>query len=479
MEFKIQVGSYWLQLSPKAPDDLLKKIRKKFKYRVHGYQFTPSYMEGRWDGYKNLFYKRQSAKAGCCYRLAALLKKEGHTVDIEFENKYAPLGDGRIAGLPNDPSPFQVEAKNRIVKYKYGIIQAKMRAGKTAVIAMAISQVRQFPIWVVTYGKDLVKQAQDDLEEHLEVPVGSLVESKFSPGDIIVTSYQAAQRLNFSGEGSPKVQKRNQKILESIRETRMLFLDECHLSLSPETDPFVKEFRKLGYKIGLSATPKPDLKSMLEVEANIGPVIYRVGFKKLIKEGRIAQPVIIMYDLPKSWYTSMLSDPSDLYEANIVDSVYRNNFIAKIAKELKKQNKSSFIIVNRKAHGETLKEMIPGSVYVWGDIKADVRKKLYNRLENKEIFCIISTVGKLGLNIPRLDAVINAEGFSATTSTQQKMRSLTAPHKVEKNFGLVIDFMDKGPYSERHGKSRLKQYKDMKGFIIKYRKITPEKFNLD
>ena len=136
--------------------------------------------------------------------------------------------------------------------------------------------------------------------------------------------------------------------------------------------------------------------------------------------------------------------------------MYRNQFIAEIANKLKLSGKTTFIMIRKLAHGPILRAMIPGSVFVHGSIPSDQRATLYDGLQNRKIWCVISTVGKEGLNIPKLDAVINAEGLESSVVTLQKMRSLTATEG--KTRGLVIDFLDRGKFLTKHSRARQRLY---------------------
>jgi len=153
----------------------------------------------------------------------------------------------------------------------------------------------------------------------------------------------------------------------------------------------------------------------------------------------------------------------------------RNRFIAEIADKLKEDNKNSFIMVSIVEHGNLLRKEIPGSFFVHGGTKTKTRNEIYRSLEEKELYCIIGTVGKEGLDLPRLDAVINAEGYSSSVVTTQKMRSLTA--EKNKKFGFVFDFTDKERiYLEKASKEREKRYRSFGGFIIKKRKVPEDHF---
>lgn len=481
MDITITVGAKKCKIMQKLPQDLFDHLRRKTKYKVHGYQFTPKYQMGVWDGSKVLLYKDQTAPAGMFSRLRNLLEKEGHTVEIDFVRSYKPTGDVEIAGLPHGLDDLQKKAIKRALKARYCIIEAPIRFGKTAIIAGLIKKINHFPAWVVTYGKDVTIQIQEALKEHLGTNVGMFSEGTFVDGDVIVSSYQAMQRLVQDPKSkdkkklSQKVENRNKKLLEKMKESKVLILDESQYVFSKKSKLFLDRFENVGYKIGLSGTPREKSKiSAKEMEAAIGPIALKIPFNSVISDGRLAQPKVILYDLPGNWYQGYLTELPDIYEANIVQNDYRNSFIVRIVTELQKQNKTAFIFVRKKDHGYILQDLIPKAVYVHGGVNTTRRKKLYDRLQNGKIPCIISTVGKVGLNLPKLNAVINAEGYKAHTLTIQKMRSLTA-HK-DKSCGLVIDFIDKGKYLFEHSEDRVSEYTNLKGFIIKKREIKRDFF---
>jgi superfamily II DNA or RNA helicase len=187
--------------------------------------------------------------------------------------------------------------------------------------------------------------------------------------------------------------------------------------------------------------------------------------------------MIVVYRLPYRWFTTDLSYFKDIYESNVVDNYFRNKFIADLSENLRKSGKTSFVMVRHIAHGLALKAMIPGSIFVQGLLSSDKRAALYSDLQDKKLHCIITTVGKEGLNIPRLDAVINAEGLKAHTLTMQKMRSLTATET--KKYGIVIDFLDRGRYLTKHSKRRIDYYQAIGDAKILFRDVPPDIYPME
>jgi superfamily II DNA or RNA helicase len=485
MKLTVIVGPIRLKITPTLPKEDFIYLRKKLTYRMKGYEYTRQHKEFGWDGKKRLLYRGQSAPSGCIYRIQQVLEKLGHQVNIIHENDYEPTGTADIfgAGLLKHEKlvleKFQKTAIKRALQCRRGVISAPVRAGKTAIAGALIKNVNHYPACLVTEGKDLVKQTRNDLADHLRVPIGYFSEGKYEPADILVTSYQAIRRVvpKVGVRLSEKIANRNAEILKYLRATKVIIFDECHHALSPKNRKIFGELVNAGYIIGLSGTPKSDNVHILELEAAIGSIILKVKYETLIKHKRLARPMITMYQLPYRWFASGLREYEDIYESNIVENIHRNMFIADIVKNLNKVNKTSFVMIRRRAHGPILRALIPGSVYVHGNVESDLRAELYKSLQNKDIHCIIATVGKEGLNLPALDAVINAEGYKSSVTTKQKMRSLTAA--PGKEYGIVVDFMDKGKFLGKHSQRRLAIYKTLGDIKLRIKKVPKDIYPME
>lgn len=476
MQVTLLIGANRLKVRPCLPTNILDYLQEKTKFHPPGYTFSPKYLQGSWEGWIQVFHRKdQTAPTGVYMRLEKLLKGKGYEVSKIFENDYEPKGNGHINDV--EPHDYQKAGAKKLIKHRYCIAYMPVRSGKTAVIAMLISKIDHYPVWIITQGKDLVVQTKKEMERFLGRSVGVFSESNYEEDDIIVTSYQALARVFSDGakeKTTEELRERNEAIKKHIKKTKVLILDESHHAFSPKSKKFLGLFNSIGYRLGLSGTPKPDLLKRIQLEVGIGPIVYKVSWKKLINEGRVAQPLIVFYTLPYDWFRIHLPEYPDIYTANITSNIYRNKFIVDLVKNLWKEKKTTFIMVRHREHGRILQEMLKNSVYVHGDTKTKVRSSLYDRLEKKEIHCIIATVGKEGLNLPRLDAVINAEGYKGKGVTTQKMRSLTG--RPEKAFGLVLDFMDRGLYLQDHSEQRLANYKKESSFIVKERRVPKDYF---
>jgi len=476
VQLTLFVGATQLCIKPDLPLAVLRELKRTFTFTVPGYQYTRQHRLMGWDGSICLVKRNQELPLGCLHRLSNYLKKQDYEVNIVYANECAPKGKIEVADLTLDS--FQIRAVKRALKYRYGVLMAPMRSGKTAIMGAVVNAIGHYPVWLVTSGSDLVVQSKIDLEKHLNCKIGFFSESEYCPGDVTLTSYQALTAA-CSGERAKKAEtkRRNVKIQKELEKAKVLILDECHHAVSPKFEKILGRFKNAAYRIGLSATPKPDKVPLLEFESKLGSVISLTPYQTLIDQGRLAKPLIVMYDLPYAWYTSYLPTYADVQVSNLVDNLMRNRFIARITEKLKEQGKTVFIKVTRLDHGNNLHDMIPGSVFVQGSMASSIRKGIYQALQDKTIHCVIATVGKEGLNLPKLDAVINAEGMRSRLASRQKMRSLTAAEG--KKYGLIIDFIDKGKYLRKHARKRLALYKGMTGFKVQIKKVSKDLFPME
>lgn len=467
----IEIGSTQLKVSPTFTKEFFNKIQKETSYRVPGCEYMPQYRYQGWDGIARNFRKDQTAPVGLYLRIKRILERAGYTVEVAYLVDYPPKGVLAVHGLTLDD--FQIEVAKLAVQYRICVFSSPVRSGKTAIISATINRIDHYPVCVVTKYTDLVRQTQKAIAEHTQKPVGIFSESKFTAADIWVTSYDALCVLARPLR-SVKATKRNKAILELVERTKVLLLDECQFALADKTSSAVQLFTNIGYKIGFSGTPKYDDVTTKQLEVALGPIIKKVLYKKLIDSGRIAQPRVYVYDLPMPWFDYSLDEFSDIYKCNIVNNTNRNAFIADLVSHLYATNLSSFVMVGWREHGHLLQQMIANSFFIHGDTVTSDRFNLYKAVQEREIKCLIGTVGKLGLNLPKLNAIINAEGMSSSVLTIQKMRSLTACEG--KKYGFIFDFIDKSTKLVSHSMRRLQLYAKLDGFEIKLKRVPKDYF---
>jgi superfamily II DNA or RNA helicase len=476
MLVNIFVGAGKLCITPVLPLADVRILKGLFTFVVHGFEYTKQHQMYGWDGSVCLFKKKQELPLGCLYRAKNALKKIGYKVQITFASDIKPNGEITVDDFQLDP--FQITAVKKALKCRYGIVVAPVRAGKTAISAALIRAVGHYPAWVVTNRRDLVLQTRADIAKHLSRPIGLYSEGRYEPNDITVTSYDAL-RAAFTKRvlKDPIKIQRNKEVRYNWERSKIVILDECHHAAARKFEGVLRACVSTAYQIGLTATPQSGTLPVIEFESKVGCVISKIPYNTLIEKGRLAQPLVIMYSLPYAWYSTYLPTYDDVVTSNLIENQYRNKFICAIAAQFRKEGKTCFIQVSRIEHGIVLNNMISESVFVRGSMEGQTRKDIYKSLHEKLIYCVIGTVGKEGLNIPSLDAVVNAEGSKSPIANKQKMRSLTACEG--KRIGIIIDFLDKGKYLMRHSKKRLKMYQSLAGFKIRIRRVPKTYFPME
>ncbi|RPJ57787.1 MAG: hypothetical protein EHM12_08810, partial [Dehalococcoidia bacterium] len=170
MHLTLFVGATRLCIKPDLPSATLRDIKKVFTFTVPGYQYTRQHKLNGWDGSICLIKRNQELPLGCLHRLSKYLKRQGHEVNIVYSNECAPKGKIEVADLTLDA--FQVRAVKRALKYRYGVLMAPMRSGKTAIMGAVVNAIGHYPVWLVTSSRDLVVQSRADLEKHLNQKIG-------------------------------------------------------------------------------------------------------------------------------------------------------------------------------------------------------------------------------------------------------------------------------------------------------------------
>jgi superfamily II DNA or RNA helicase len=118
----------------------------------------------------------------------------------------------------------------------------------------------------------------------------------------------------------------------------------------------------------------------------------------------------------------------------------------------------TLILVDRIAHGDILKSLIPTAYWITGKDDNDSRKEVITMLQNSKTSCIAIATQQIfntGINV-KIHSLINAAGGQADHLIIQRMgRGLrTADDKKEV---LYIDFMfENNPYLKKHSVKRIK-----------------------
>jgi superfamily II DNA or RNA helicase len=449
----------------------LDQVSEATSFHVPGYQYTPSYMEHRWDGKRHLFDRRKLCfPAGLLQRVAQVLEKE----KLHFEI-VAPQPPSAVQGtkymLPEfELRDYQRECVKAALAARRGVLEMATGAGKTVVAAQIIYELG-LPALFFVHTRDLLHQTHDFFREHLCRKVGIVGDGQIHLAPLTVATLQTVARAMDIPvppsadeeaqleEDATDISHARGRLSRFVEECPVVFFDECH-HLPAETF-YSLAMRTTGawYRYGLSATPYRSDRMDLLLEAAVGPKMFRANASVLIEKGYLVPPEITFL-APPAYHgaPSRSLDYATMFHDYVVANPARNDMVATEARRLAADNKSVLILVSQVAHGQRLAMLLPEAVFVQGNDSAVKRQRVFKKLEAKEqLIVIATTLADEGLDVPTLDAVILASGGKSETRTLQRIgRALRpAPGKTK---ATVIDFFDNAPFLKEHSLRRYEIY---------------------
>lgn len=339
---------------------------------------------------------------------------------------------------------YQERIVTQTLKHDMGVMCAATGAGKTWMAAAMIAR-RNVSVLYVVHTLDLLEQTKVVMENLLGMKVGIIGDGKLDIKKVTIGMVQSlgnvpSEKLNFD----------------------MVIVDETH-HLPADSFYSVTGSIKARYVHGLSATPYRADKADLLIEAGAGPIVSKITPTELIQEG-VLTPVVIRF-VPIQAQTSYYKPPSYItYNEFIVKYDVRNELISHFAKEFVEKGNTVLIAVRQIGHIHQIRKSLQvDSVILDGKTPSFERKKILQKLKDREIKLVISTLMKEGVDVPSLDVVINAAG--GTDSMQLVGRAL---RKFEgKKVATVIDFIDNQHLIlQKASYARMNRLKEEPGFTV-------------
>ena len=453
----IQCGNLWstIKLDDK---NSLKRVRDALTYKVPGAEFTQAYKNHVWDGTRTLL--EQTGRdiyrfpTGLAERVAGILGC-GWQPDPSFR----PSNIRRA--FPNAKfmmRPYQTDA---VLQMLYrgnprggGILQAATGAGKTMMAAKLIASVGRRTL-VLTHTKDLLRQTADELSRWLGEPVGIYGGGK-KQTDCFVT-VATVQSLQRSGD-------------ELLRGTDFAIFDEAHHVAAQTIYDLLFKMPMVSWVVGLSASPWRDDGLDLLLEAVCGPVRCRIRATDLIEQGWLVPPTISVHKVPVEpelrKIRSSGAEYQGLYQMLIADHHGRHAYVAGLARNHVRLDRTVLILVRSLEHGHALKQHIPGALFMEGETPAAERKIILDRVRNRSLRILIATsLADEGLDLPSVDVVILAGAGSSTTRALQRIGRALRPFPG-KTHAYIDEIVDMHPSFQNQWYERKRIYATEPAFTV-------------
>lgn len=491
---KITVNNVWSRISGLKDIDLIDALDKNTSFFIQGYQYSKAYKNGffdkytkqftHWDGKKHLLNQRMIFPTGLLARVCYFFKK--NKVAFQLIDQRPPVLKGDSLELFNKtPRYYQTEALNAAIEKERGIIRLATGGGKTLIAAMLVAHYN-VPAMIYVVGKDLLYQFHDELQKALRKKIGIIGDGKLEVRRINVCSVWTAAKAfglktkvslddeDWSPDSFSLGNQEKQKIKAAIENVNLAIFDEAHFLATDTIQSIYKISKKCRYLFGLSGTDWRDDGADLLLESVCGPRIYNLPATKLIEEGFLVMPKIILYDVPPL-DEELPKHYASVYSKYILKNEVRNQLIEDVVRKLIEKKRKVLVLVKNLSHGKELAERLSDipNFFVNGDIDGETREVVKKAFVDGEYKCLIaSSVFDIGVDIPVLDALVLGGGGMSSVRALQRIGRVIRSSEGKKN-ALVIDFIDNARYLDKHSAARIAVYKTEPGFKIKF----PDGFN--
>jgi superfamily II DNA or RNA helicase len=445
---RIQVGIIDSLIETDNPQ-IIKVLSDKWSFPIDGYQFTPAYRRGHWDGKKKFVTAGGKFKTGLLNDILADLAKVNCKPWIDYEypaNLKLPecsptLGNFKLFD-------YQTNAVNEALDKKRALIISPTGSGKTLIIASLVQSLIDKKIVILFDERSILTQTYEYLTAHLTRDIGINFGGEFKPGRIMLSTVQSIEKIFDS----------------HLNDAEVLIVDEVHKFCRGEVAvAAIQSFPRAMYRYGFTATMPDDKIGQYTLRGAFGPEIRTRTTKELIEDNKLAKPIIQILENAAQLKPEDYDDTyANLYEKYIVSCDERNQMIIDLANKISESNPSAkvCILVKNLSHLQLLKGKIKNSYSLEGVNSISERKEAISGFlrADKAAFLIGTKVLQTGINIEEITHLINARGLKDKIPTIQGLGRGLRKMK-DKTTVMVYDFMDKVPYLEDHSKQRIKHYR--------------------
>lgn len=427
MPVQVDLSNRWARFVNEYPEEL----STVFSYRKPGYYFAPAYRDRVWDGRTRMIRRRKiQTGAFIAYRKEAIAKG----IDLQ-------IVDSRVRpefrkGVTSDRE-YQTDCVDAMIKASRtgGIILNATGSGKTFIAGMYFSKLIGTGCFIVDE-LTLLDQARKELSKVLGEEVGMVGDRIFEPRRITVATIQTMH-----------LHRERTQFKKWSRKIDVILIDELHTQLNRRNIGTVSALPAKAV-FGLTATLQTNRRDiMMRATALAGPVIFEYPLQQGIDEGVLSKGICLGIDLvreiPKS--SDIRAYPIQ-YKKKIVHSRAYNDIIEGLVREGIRRKKYTIVLVENLAHIRILSRRLSDINHdvVCGAVKRQDRKKTIRRVDSGNLRLVITNkVFKKGVNIKRLDLIIDAASKASSDDTKQKYgRGTRLFHS--KNGLIYVDVGHKG-----------------------------------
>jgi len=392
------------------------EISDYFAFFVPGYQYTPKYKAGTWDGKIRLFDRRTyTLPAGIVGYLQKFAEDRQYTCQIDdaalLTTNFSIIEAKNFAdslNLPLEPRDYQIEAFARAVRSRRILLVSPTASGKSFIIYLIVRFLQQ------NHCRGLVI-----------VPTTSLVEQLFE--DFKTYGWNSDKHVHRLYAGKEKRiehfltistwQTLHLQSPDYLKQFDFVIGDEAHQFKARSLSTIMGNLSNADVRVGTTGTLDGTKTHRLVLEGHFGPVFAPVTTRELMDSGALADlkikclvlkyPESVCKNLRKATY-------AEEYDA-VIHYSPRMKFVRNLALSLEGNSLILFQLV--KKHGKPIFDAIQEKAtngrkifFVHGNTETMDREEIRKITEVSKNAIIVASYGTFstGINIKNLHNVIFA-----------------------------------------------------------------------
>lgn len=451
---------------------IAKELDSYFTFKVPGYQFTPEYRSGYWNGEIHLFNtSTRLLYTGLMEYVERFASEREYTLNYLYDNSNFEMSLHEAKeyidtlDLKIKPRDYQIEAFAHAVRNHRALLLSPTASGKSLIIYLLIRWYRftRSKILLIVPTTSLVHQMYSDFESYGfdSEKYCHMIHSgkdKNTNKPIVITTWQSIYKMDE----------------DWFSRYNVVIGDEAHLFKAKSLINILSNMKNCRHRFGFTGTLDGTQTHRLVLEGLFGPVKKVTTTKELIDQKHLSQfkikCLVLRYteeeckEVAKKKYKQEID--------YLVASDKRNKFIKNLAISLKGNTLLLFQYIEK--HGKILHKLIEDEVgnrrkvyFVYGGVEAEDRENIRLLVEMETDSIIIASYGTFstGVNIRNLHNIIFA---SPSKSRVRNLQSIGRGLRLGENkqgctlFDIADDMThsSRKNYSLQHFIERVKIYND-------------------
>ena len=486
----IEINNIYGKIVDNLTIDQLTIIQQECQFKVENADFKQYAFRNKrrggfeWDGYKKLFnIQTRRFPIGLLHRVIGLFENNGIPVNIVNKRKY----DDLVYLYEYDPSflrDYQRECILASIINGNGIVKVATGGGKTSIAGCTIGTLGKKSIFIV-HTRDLLYQAKESFQRLFpNETIGQIGDGIIDYQNITVATIQTLAILGNVEIGNNKYDEESQNDEAKIEADKIkreafrqyantvqcVMMDEVQIVCSQTAYNVRFLFEYASYAFGYSASPWRDDGSDLMIEGAFGKRIADVTASQLIKQGYLIKPIIEIHET----HYDISDQPTkyvEVYKKFIVENDMRNIQVTNDAIKEYNDGKNTLILVTQIKHGEELQKIMSAMgipvTFISGKSGMKKRRQAIEDMRNGKIQILIATtIADVGLDIPRLESLIEAGSGKSSVTALQRLGRIMRPFE-NKTTCKFISYNDHVRYLSEHIERKVEIWSTEPEFIIR------------